>query len=189
MTDNTSGTTGQLHTAHEELVGTDRAAMNLLFDASDTAGALSSLEVRLAAGADGAAPHHHRRSAEMFHVLDGELRVLAGDEIVTVESGRSVVIPPLMPHAFGATLDVGARVLIVLTPGVERFGYFRLLARIQAGEATLDELAAAQDRYDNHFVDAPLWWQERNGMHDPRPRPPTDGAGRRQAHSPWTMDR
>ncbi|WP_246098252.1 cupin domain-containing protein [Rhodococcus spelaei] len=135
--------------------------MHLLFDASSTGGALSSLEVRLGVGANGAAPHFHTRSSELFYVVEGELRVLAGDEITTVGAGGSLVVPKLMPHAFGATPDSPARVLIVLTPGVERFGYFRLLARIQAGEATLAELAAAQDEYDNHFVDAPLWWQDR----------------------------
>lgn len=94
-------------------------------------------------------------------VVAGELRVMVGDKIVTVDTGGAVDIPRLMPHAFGAPPDAAARVLIVLTPGVERFEYFRLLARIQAGEATLTELAAAQDEYDNHFLDAPEWWRDR----------------------------
>ncbi|MFE3291732.1 cupin domain-containing protein [Rhodococcus sp. NPDC059234] len=140
--------------------------MRLLFDASDTGDALSSLEVRLEVGVDGATPHFHTRSSELFHVLEGELRVMAGDEIRTVPAGGSLVVPKLMPHAFGATADSAARVLIVLTPGVQRFEYFRLLARIQAGDATLAELAPAQDEYDNHFVDAPHWWRDRNGVRD-----------------------
>ncbi|WP_420714081.1 cupin domain-containing protein [Gordonia sp. SL306] len=160
MTDITGHEPG-VRSPDDEVVGTDRASMHLLFDASETDDALSTLEVRLQAGADGAAPHFHRRSSEMFYVVDGELRVMTGDRIVTVGVGNSLVVPPLMPHAFGATPDSAARVLIVLTPGVERFEYFRLLARIQAGEATLEELAAVQDEFDNHFVDAPLWWQDR----------------------------
>jgi hypothetical protein len=44
----------------------------------------------------------------------------------------------------------------VITPGVERFGYFRLLARVLQGQATPDELLA-QDRYDNYFLDSPEW--------------------------------
>ena len=98
----------------------------------------------------------------MFYVIEGGLRLMAGDEIVTVEAGAAVSIPRLMPHAFGAVPDAAARVLIVLTPGVERFEYFRLLSRIQAGEATFEELAAAQEPYDNHFVDAPEWWSDRH---------------------------
>ena len=45
----------------------------------------------------------------------------------------------------------------MITPGVERFGYFRLLARLLQGQATPDELLAAQDRYDNYFLDSPEW--------------------------------
>lgn len=170
MTHNGSTGTGpasspsMLITAHDEVVGTDDASMRLIVDAPDTDGALSSLEVRLNAGVDGAAPHYHRRSSEMFYVLDGALQVLAGDQIMTVEAGGSFVVPRLMPHAFGATPDIAARVLIVLTPGVERFDYFRLLSRVQMNAATLQELADAQDQFDNHFVDAPQWWRERDAV-------------------------
>lgn len=150
-----------------EVVGNDATSMHLLMDASDTAGALSTLEVRLNRGADGAAPHFHTRSSELFYLLEGELQVMAGDQITSLAAGDSLVVPRLMPHAFGATADSAARVLIVLTPGVERFEYFRLLALIQSGEATLADLAAAQDEYDNHFVDAPAWWQERARLRGP----------------------
>lgn len=94
-------------------------------------------------------------------MLEGDLRVLAGDRIRTVRQGESLVVPKFMPHAFGATPDSPARVLIVLTPGVERFEYFRLLARVQEQTASLADLAAAQEEYDNHFVDAPEWWSDR----------------------------
>ncbi|NED62396.1 cupin domain-containing protein, partial [Streptomyces sp. SID10244] len=114
MTDITGHEPG-VRSPDDEVVGTDRASMHLLFDASDTDDALSTLEVRLQAGADGAAPHFHRRSSEMFYVVDGELRVMTGDRIVTLGAGNSLVVPPLMPHAFGATPDTAARVLIVLT--------------------------------------------------------------------------
>jgi hypothetical protein len=43
------------------------------------------------------------------------------------------------------------------TPGVERFEYFRLLGRLQQGQASLEDLLAAQDRFDNHFLDSPEW--------------------------------
>jgi hypothetical protein len=39
-----------------------------------------------------------------------------------------------MPHAFAAPPGSGADLLIVIIPGVERFEYFRHLARIAAGE-------------------------------------------------------
>lgn len=148
---------------HEaETLGTDTVTMRLLIDSDAAGGAVSSLEVTMAQGADGAAPHFHTRSDELFFVADGELQLLAGDRIVTVGAGGSVIVPTLMPHAFGATPDSGARILIALMPGVERFEYFRVLDRIAKGESDFAELAAAQEEFDNHFVDAPAWWAERN---------------------------
>nr|WP_245663109.1 cupin domain-containing protein [Nocardia inohanensis] len=136
--------------------------MRLLIDAGEAHGAVSTLEVTMKQGADGAAPHFHTRSDELFYVADGELQLLAGDEIVTVGAGGSIIVPKLMPHAFGATPDSGARIMIALMPGVERFGYFRLLDRISKGEADFTELAQAGEDYDNHFVDRQDWWAERN---------------------------
>jgi mannose-6-phosphate isomerase-like protein (cupin superfamily) len=145
-----------------ETLGTDSVTMRLMLDAADTDGTLSTLEVTMRQGADGASPHFHTRSDELFYVADGELQLLAGDKIVTVGAGGSIVVPKFMPHAFGATPDSSARIMIVLMPGVQRFEYFRLLDRIAKGESTLADLAAAQDEFDNHFVDAPAWWAERN---------------------------
>ncbi|WP_280258637.1 cupin domain-containing protein [Nocardia wallacei] len=149
------------HPQDAEVHRTDAVTMRLLIDADDTGGSLSSLEVTLATGADGAGPHYHTRSEELFYVADGELQVLAGEEIVTVGAGGSLVVPRFMPHAFGAAPGGTARILIALTPGVQRFEYFRMLERVAHGAATLTDLAAVQDEYDNHFVDAPRWWAER----------------------------
>ncbi|MFI2476638.1 cupin domain-containing protein [Nocardia xishanensis] len=135
--------------------------MRLLIDANETGGSVSSLEVTMDRGADGAAPHYHTKSDELFYVAEGEVQVLAGDKIVTVGAGGALVVPKLMPHAFGASPESSARLLIALMPGVERFEYFRLLDRLGKGEATLADLAASQEEFDNHFVDAPQWWAER----------------------------
>jgi quercetin dioxygenase-like cupin family protein len=132
-------------------------AVRLLADSSATGGALSAQRVFLGRGAEGANPHRHTRSSELFYVLDGSVRILAGTEVLTIQQGDLAVVPPQLPHAFAATADSAADLLIAITPGVERFGYFRLLARLLQGEATRDELLAAQERYDNYFLDSPEW--------------------------------
>jgi len=132
-------------------------AVRLLADASATGGALSAQRVFLGRGAEGANPHRHTGSSELFYILDGSVQILAGTEVVEMQQGDLAVVPPDLPHAFAATAGAGADLLIVITPGVERFGYFRLLARLQQGQATPDELLAAQERYDNHFLDSPEW--------------------------------
>lgn len=144
-----------------ETLGLGGNTAHLLADSSSTAGALSTLRISLARGADGAVPHYHAGSSELFFVLDGRLQVLAGEEVVTANAGDLLVVPPTMPHAFAAPARSGADLLIVITPGVERFDYFRLLERIGRGEATTEELMAGQERYDTHILDAPLWREAR----------------------------
>ncbi|NUW42726.1 hypothetical protein [Nonomuraea rhodomycinica] len=47
--------------------------------------------------------------------------------------------------------------LAVLTPGVDRLGYFRRLGRVQHGLEPFDGLLPVQERYDVHFVQAAGW--------------------------------
>ncbi|WP_031165172.1 cupin domain-containing protein [Streptosporangium roseum] len=147
--------------ADAEVLGGSPATVRLLADSSATHGALSTQRVTLGRGADGAAPHRHTTASELFYVLGGALQVLAGERVVTAHEGDLIVVPPHMPHAFAAVPDIEADVLIVVTPGVERFDYFRLLTRFGEGEATLEELLDAQERFDNHFLDSPLWRETR----------------------------
>ncbi|WP_377268202.1 cupin domain-containing protein [Peterkaempfera sp. SMS 1(5)a] len=139
------------------------AAIRLLADAGATGGALSTQRITLARGADGATPHHHNGSSELFFVIDGSVQILSGNEVVTAHQGDLAVVPPRMDHAFAAPPGSTCDLLIVITPGVERFEYFRLLARLRTGEATVEDLLAAQERFDNHFVDSPSWRAAREG--------------------------
>ena len=82
------------------IVGASRAKVRLLVDSNATGGALSTVRVILEKDSDGARPHRHDRSAEMFYVLDGAVQVLSGTEIVSTEQGDVIVVPPRMPHAF-----------------------------------------------------------------------------------------
>ncbi|WP_405138032.1 cupin domain-containing protein [Nocardia sp. NBC_01388] len=148
---------------HEaETLGTDTAQVRLLIESNAAGGAASTIEVTMSQGADGATPHYHTKSDELFYVADGELQLLAGDRFVTVGAGGSVIVPKLMPHAFGAGPDSSARIMIALLSGVERFEYFRILDRIAKGESIYQDLLDSQEEFDNHFIDRPDWWAERN---------------------------
>lgn len=129
----------------------------LLADASGTQGALGANRLTLGSGAGGAAPHFHTLSSEAFYVLDGVMEFLLGDRLATVSRGDLVVVPPRTAHAFGAAPGSTAEVLVVLTPGVERFGYFRHLGRIADGREAADSLSAVQEHYDVHFVSSAAW--------------------------------
>ena len=85
--------------------------------------------------------------------------MLTGESVVTAAEGDLVVVPPATVHAFAAAPGGDADLLIILTPGIERFEYFRLLQRIAAGEVPLESILEVQDLYDNHFDDSPVWQQ------------------------------
>ncbi|MFJ3882710.1 cupin domain-containing protein [Streptomyces sp. NPDC090077] len=146
--------------AEEIHYGTD-SSLRLLADSSTTGRFLSTMRVSLGEGADGARPHHHGDSAEMFYVIDGTAQLLAGDKVVTAEAGDLVVVPPGQQHAFAAAPGESAEMLVVITPGVERFEYFRHLERIRLGELPPESLLAVQELYDTYFGTSTVWEEAR----------------------------
>jgi mannose-6-phosphate isomerase-like protein (cupin superfamily) len=145
--------------ADAEVVGGAPVTGRLYADSSATGGVLSSQRITLQHGAAGATPHHHTGSSELFYVISGAAEMLTGERVHTVGEGDLVVVPPGTVHAFAAARDNDADLLIILAPGVERFEYFRQLQRIAAGQAPLESILQAQDLYDNHFDDSPVWQQ------------------------------
>ena len=140
------------------------SVIRLLADGSTTGGSISANRTLLTGEADGPPPHYHDGSAEIFFVLDGSLQALAGDRVVTLDKGDFLVIPKLMPHAFApAVAGAPADVLILFAPGMQdRFEYFRLGNRVMKGQASPQEILDTQERFDNHFVDSPVWRQARS---------------------------
>ncbi|MFF1651633.1 cupin domain-containing protein [Streptomyces sp. NPDC058240] len=144
--------------ADAELVGADSPVINqLLADSSATGGALSSMRVTLAKGANGAVPHHHSKSAEMFYILDGTAQLLSDDQVIIAERGDAIVVPPGTQHAFAAAPGEIADMLVIITPGVERFEYFRHLERIRYGKVPPESLLEVQELYDNYFGASAAW--------------------------------
>jgi uncharacterized RmlC-like cupin family protein len=76
---------------------------------------------------------------------------------VTAARGDLVVVPPHVPHAFAATPGENADILVVITPGVERFGYFRHLERIAYGKLPPESLLDVQELYDTYFLQSEPW--------------------------------
>jgi quercetin dioxygenase-like cupin family protein len=109
--------------------------------------------------------HVHEREDEIFHVLDGELRVRAGDTEIRVGAGETVLAPKRVPHTYRVE-SVVARWLVVTTRGdFERF--VRSVSRpaerseLPAPEGPptpeqVEELAAAARPHGIEFVGPPL---------------------------------
>lgn len=100
--------------------------------------------------------HFHSSIEEQFYVIDGEMELRAGDELIVGGAGTFVSVPTGIPHAFANRSERPARMLVVATPpGHER--YFADLAEIlsREGAPDADEIAALRARFDTTQV-APL---------------------------------
>jgi quercetin dioxygenase-like cupin family protein len=156
--------------AQAEILDSDPASViTLLLDPEHTGGALTSNRTLLKQGTDGAPPHLHTRSGELFFVLGGALEVLVGTEVQTLHAGDALFVPPNTPHAFAPADGQDADFLVVITPGKPRFDYYRLLDEVHRGEATWAQVGETQDRFDNHYVDSPVW-AGRTADRQPGPR-------------------
>ena len=145
-------TSGDAETLH---IGAD--TIQLLLDASHTAGAISAHRVAMHSGGPEASPHHHTRSSELFYVLSGAVDILAGDCVRTATEGTLILVPPGVPHAFAATAGTSGELLVVVTPGIERFGFFRTLASVSRGEADFAQFMSDQSKYDTYPAESAAW--------------------------------
>jgi quercetin dioxygenase-like cupin family protein len=110
--------------------------------------------------------HVHRTEDELFHVLEGELRLRAGDADIRIGAGESILAPKGVPHTYRVESPDGARWLVITRRGdFERF--VRALSR-QAERPALptpqgpptpeqeDALAGAARQHGIELVGAPL---------------------------------
>ena len=72
------------------------------------------LEVR---PGNGVSPHFHKGHSDSFFVLEGELEIHAGDEVVNAVAGTYVLAPPRVVHWFRNVSDAPARFVNIHTPG------------------------------------------------------------------------
>jgi mannose-6-phosphate isomerase-like protein (cupin superfamily) len=69
---------------------------------------------------DGARPHFHKRSTELYYVLSGDGQVVVGGEVHGVKAGSMVHIPPGVVHEARGRM----RVLVVGIPDIAEDDYF-----------------------------------------------------------------
>jgi quercetin dioxygenase-like cupin family protein len=82
---------------------------------------ISILESRAPYG-DSPPLHVHHTEDEAFYVLEGELRVRAGESDVRVGPGKAALTPNGVPHTYRVESAEGARWLVITTRGdFERF--------------------------------------------------------------------
>ena len=62
--------------------------------------------------------HVHGETLETYHVLSGQGKMVMGEEIVAVQAGSMVLIPPGVPHGLCSDSEEPLRVVMTFTPGL-----------------------------------------------------------------------
>ncbi len=119
---------------------------------ADTGGAFAIVEHPLAVGVLAAPPHTHTHEDEISYILDGEVTLLIGEELIHAEPGAYVRKPRGIPHTFWNSGTTPARIQEIITPaGFEQ--YFAELSDLfgAAGIPDMQRIAALAERYGLTF--------------------------------------
>ena len=94
----------------------------------ETGDSFSALELTITPGSI-VVPHTHSREDEVSYVIEGEIGVKIGDQVVTVPSGSYVFKPRNVPHTFWNPGTRDARTLEMIAPP-DFASYFEELSKI-----------------------------------------------------------
>ena len=105
-----------------EKVMTGGLGVRLMIDGEMSGGTFALVEHPMEPRALGAPMHTHRHEDEYTYVLEGEIGVQVGDEVLVAHPGDLVFKPRGVPHAFWNPADTPARALEIISPaGFERY--------------------------------------------------------------------
>ena len=127
-----------------------KLGIRFMIGGEETQGNFALVEYRIGPRALAAPMHTHEHEEEYTYVLEGEVGVQIGEEVLVAKPGNLVFKPRGVPHAFWNAADELARALEMISPsGFER--YFAELAPLfpPANQGPLDEEAvdAVREKY------------------------------------------
>jgi quercetin dioxygenase-like cupin family protein len=133
-----------------ETVWLRKLGIRFMIGGEDTQGNFALVEHPIGPRALAAPMHTHRYEDEYTYVLEGEVGVQVGEEVLVARPGDLVFKPRGVPHAFWNPSEEPARALEIISPaGFER--YFSELAPLfpPANQGPLDGKAvdAVREKY------------------------------------------
>jgi quercetin dioxygenase-like cupin family protein len=160
-----------------ETVWLRQLGIRFMIGGADTRGNFALVEHPIGPRALAAPMHTHRYEDEYTYVLEGEVGVQIGDDVLVARPGDLVFKPRGVPHAFWHPADEPARALEIISPaGFER--YFAEMAPLfpPANGGPLDQEAvdAVREKYglEMDMGSIPVL-AERHGLQVDSP-PPSD---------------
>ncbi len=94
--------------------------------------------------------HLHTDCDEWFFVREGEFKFKAGEKILRLKAGDSLLVPREMPHAFVNTTEGDARLIIMHQPAARMEEYFRLA--VQQPDQSAEARIKFAEQYNMRFV-------------------------------------
>ena len=145
-----------MHTGEARVLGSDQGnvgqlgsiGVRFMIDSADSGGTFSLVEHPVPPRKLAAPLHRHSREDEYTFVLEGEVGVLMGDEVVVGGPGDLIFKPRGQWHTFWNAGATPARVLELISPGGFE-GYFEQLSELLAVESPADpaKVGAIADRF------------------------------------------
>ena len=151
-----------------ETVWLRKLGIRFMIGGEETQGNFALVEHPIGPRALAAPMHTHEREDEYTYVLEGEIGVQIGEEVLVAQPGDLVFKPRGVPHAFWNAADEPARALEIISPaGFER--YFAEIAPLlppnHPGPPDEEALGVIMAKYrlDMDFASIPLL-VERHGL-------------------------
>jgi quercetin dioxygenase-like cupin family protein len=160
-----------------ETVWLRKLGIRFMIGGEQTKGSFALVEHPIGPRALAAPMHTHRHEDEYTYVLEGEVGVQIGEEVLVGRPGDLIFKPRGVPHAFWNAADRPARALEIISPaGFER--YFAELAPLfpPANQGPLDQeaIGAVREKYGLEIdMDSIPVLAERHGLLVDAP-PPSD---------------
>ena len=151
-----AGTQGVAATDGVIIPGPTGQQMIVKVSGAASRGAYSLIEYSHRPGAPGPPPHVHRQHEEAFFVLEGELTLAVGPDVVTVGAGQTAVVPRGQVHQPSNRSARPVRFVFLSSPPMDEF--FAELARLvtrTGGQPPASDLAELGERYDSIFTSLP----------------------------------
>lgn len=158
-----------------EMVWLGGLGVRFMIDGKETGETFALVEHPIEPRVLAAPMHTHRHEDEYTYVIEGEIGVQVGDEVLVARSGDLVFKPRHVPHAFWNAGDAPARALEIISPaGFERYSLEISSLLLPAHEGPPDEqaLGAVMERYglEMDMSSVPLL-VERHGLISGEPPP------------------
>ena len=118
-----------------ETIGIGGLELRFFQTKDETARSLDAFEMTVQPNARMPVAHYHESWDETVYGLSGATTWRVDGRDIVVRPGQSTFIKRGIVHAFRNDMQVAARCLCILTPGVLGPGYFREVAALVAGGA------------------------------------------------------